>query len=146
MNLLIAIMLEAYESVRNAAAARYCYLQQVAYVDYFKAHDGPFQTDFTHWFALTVGVIFFPVLVVERIFITIRVGMHYVWTDIFHPERRIPGVVDVVEYDNPAAASSNVVKFLKALRYIGAMRSFNIRDRVRVHPTLASPPGRRQSE
>jgi len=38
MNLLIAIMFEAYESVKEYAAARFCYLQLSTYAEYDRAH------------------------------------------------------------------------------------------------------------
>ena len=140
MNLLIAIMLEAYESVRNAAAARYCYLQQAAYVDYFKAHDA-FQTDATHWLALIIGAICFPLLVVERLYVNVRFGLHYVWTDIFHPERRIVQGAEVLEVNDDD--TTKAARFIRALRYVGVVRSFSVlnktkHNRVKVHPTPSS--------
>ncbi|KAJ8599032.1 hypothetical protein CTAYLR_007672 [Chrysophaeum taylorii] len=58
MNLLIAIMLEAYAAVKDYAAARFCYLQLVAYSDYTRSHDEYMglvvHPGVTHWLALGV--------------------------------------------------------------------------------------------
>lgn len=89
MNLLVAIMLEAYETVRDYAAARFCYLQLMAYSEEYKAHDGfmgaPANLTATHWLALGASATFFPVLLLERVGSSFLHGAKSVWRDLLYP-------------------------------------------------------------
>lgn len=90
MNLLVAIMLEAYERVRDYAAARFCYLQLAAYSDYFQVHDGYMgvrvHVSPTHWLALAASATLFPILVLDRIGNACNRGAIFIWRDFLYPK------------------------------------------------------------
>lgn len=77
MNLLIAIMSEAYEEVKAHAAARFCYLQLDTHADEYarkeRLKNGTGSVGYswefvTQWLVLLFAIIFFPFLVLYNVY------------------------------------------------------------------------------